>query len=352
MNRVGFLGLCVLTAGVLAAAACKKGAPVSHASPLVAEVQGEVITLADLDQAIRGDLYRLRAESLHQLVSIKLEQAEARRRDISVKELREREVDSKVPQPTEDDLRSVVEQARQEGLPEGVTEDQIRKRVISFLTTPKRREVKEDYIDRLYAGAKVRLDLNTLGRPKVPVRDSGPSVGPTDAAVTIVEYTDFHSEFARMGNETLKRVIEAYPHEVRILFRQKPEDGDPAAALAAEAALCADGQGRYWDYRQALMSKPGKFDEAELTSRASAIGLSGEAFAGCLSSHSQRAQVEADVKEARRFGLGGTPAFLLNETPLSGAHEFRMFRRLIDVELGFSSAPSAHQATKVSARDG
>jgi protein-disulfide isomerase len=50
-----------------------------------------------------------------------------------------------------------------------------------------------------------------------------------------------------------------------------------------------------------------------------------------------RADVDGDIKEARRFGLGGNPVYTVNGTPLSGVHDLRRFRRLIDVELGFST---------------
>jgi protein-disulfide isomerase len=151
--------------------------------------------------------------------------------------------------------------------------------------------------------------------------------------VTIVEYTDFNGQFTAMGNATIQKVLEAYPKDVRVLFRHKPELTDDVGLQAAEAALCADDQGRYWDYRQASFRDQRQLDRDSLIRRAGELGLESRRFEACLDSHDHRKAVEADVAEARRYGLAGSPAFSINGTPLSGAHQFRMFRRLIEVEL-------------------
>jgi protein-disulfide isomerase len=158
-------------------------------------------------------------------------------------------------------------------------------------------------------------------------------MGHPSAQRTIIEYTSFNSQFGAMGNQTVREVLEHYPNDVRFIFKQKPEPKDEVGAQAAEAALCAHDQKKYWDYRQKLFEASGQLSRESLTGIARNLSLDVALFGRCLEQRKHQAKVETDGQEARRYGMGGTPAFAVNGTPLSGAHSFRMFRRLIEVEL-------------------
>jgi hypothetical protein len=309
--------------------------PAASVSPIVAEYGGTPITLAELDASIAPELYRLRAESLHQLLTLRMERAAAQKSGLSLRDYRAREVDSKVPAPSDREMQAALDSAKQVGTVRSDTEiESVRAELAQFLTTNQRREEKEIYIDRLYRDFRVRMHLDAVGRPSVPLRASGPSAGPADAPVTIAEYTDFNGKFTALANTTIQRVLAEYPQGVRVLFRHKPQPADEVGMRAAEAALCAADQNRYWDYRQALFADQGNLARQDLLQRAAKLSLDAVAFEKCLDSGVQRAQIEGDIAEARRYGLAGSPVFSVNGTPLSGAHELRMFRRLIDVELG------------------
>lgn len=333
--KVGIPSVFALLATVLLGCNMRKATAEKDASPLVAEVAGERITLRDLDKAIGGELYRLRAESLHQLVTMRAERLAAAKRGLSIKDYRAQMVDARVPDPSEDELKAALERAKAAGsVPPDTELSSVRRELSNFLTLDKRREAKEEYVDSLYLEHGVHFELDALGRGKVPLSEDGPSVGPRDAAVTIVEYTDFKSEFGMMGNRTVRQVRESYPDDVRFVFKQKPEPGDELSARAAEAALCANDQGKYWEYRQALFENPGRLGLDSFAGFARNLALDLAPFQRCIDERKHKAKVEADADEARRYGMIGTPAFALNGTPLSGAHAFRMFRRLIEVELG------------------
>lgn len=327
-----------LAALVLCLSGCEKRVgsepSAAQAARVVAEYGDVRVTLAEVDASIRDELYRARGEGLHNLLMQRLEKLEAAKRGITVEQLRNKAVDSRIEAPSEAKLQQFFSNARDQGMLEpGATLESARPEIMEMLTMGQRRELQEEYLDMLLLGYGVRMHFDVLGRPKVAFRDGGPSVGPADAPITIVEFTDFKQRFCREGNEILGRVIAAYPKQVRVLFRHKPEPNDEVAERAAESALCANEQGRYWDYRTALFVHQDALGADQLIERAKEVGLDVGRFKQCVETHAQRQAVEADVAEASGHGLDGTPVTALNGTPLSGVHDFRFYRRLIELEL-------------------
>jgi protein-disulfide isomerase len=82
--------------------------------------------------------------------------------------------------------------------------------------------------------------------PGIPVSDS-PSLGPADAWVTVVEFSDFECPYCAQATNTLDQVKLAYPGSVRIVFKHFPLSFHPQARPAAIAAECAHAQGKFWE---------------------------------------------------------------------------------------------------------
>lgn len=161
--------------------------------------------------------------------------------------------------------------------------------------------------------------------------EGDPALGPEDAKVEIVEYSDFGCGYCgRFYNQTLQPIIEAYGDQVRFVYRDAPVLNSFDAAYAAE---CANEQGRFWEYHNYLFANQGSFSQDLYMMIANKLGLDLEDFEACLTSDRIKLEVEADYEVARELGVTGTPSFTVNGEFFIGAQPFEYFKEIIDAEL-------------------
>jgi len=165
--------------------------------------------------------------------------------------------------------------------------------------------------------------------------DDDPFWGPQDASVTIVEFSDFQCPYcARFFLQTYPQVRREYEGKVKFIFRDFPLTSiHQYAEKAAEAAGCANDQGKFWEYHDLLWTKQQALDVDSLKSYAADLGLDTVAFDDCLDSGKHASEVQKDVQDGRSYGVGGTPAFLINGQLVSGAVPFADFKAVIDAAL-------------------
>jgi protein-disulfide isomerase len=164
--------------------------------------------------------------------------------------------------------------------------------------------------------------------------DGFASRGEPDAAVTIVEFSDFECPFCVRVQATLERLLEQYAGSVRLVYRHFPLTSiHPNAYKAAEASLCAGEQDRFWEYHDLLFAEQQAMSVPDLKDKARRIGLAGAEFDGCLDSGRHTAAVRTDLFTGSALGVSGTPAFFVNGRFLSGAVPFEHFAELIDDEM-------------------
>jgi protein-disulfide isomerase len=145
-----------------------------------------------------------------------------------------------------------------------------------------------------------------------------PSLGPADAPVTLVMFCDFECPHCGRSREAVTAVAQRR-RDVRVVYRDFPiVRAHPQAGLAAEAAACAQDQGRYWQMWERLFDNQGHLDPSSLRRYAQAIGLNGTAFDECLASGRHRAGWLADRRDGEALGVVGTPTFFLNGRRLEG----------------------------------
>lgn len=121
---------------------------------------------------------------------------------------------------------------------------------------------------------------------------------------------------------------------MRIAFRDFPLGMHNRALPAAEAAQCANEQGKFWEYHDAVFGNQKALADEDLKKYATDIGLDMEKFNSCYSSGKFRADVQTDMADGQSFGVTGTPAFFVNGRFLNGAQPFDAFKAIIDDELG------------------
>lgn len=171
------------------------------------------------------------------------------------------------------------------------------------------------------------------GRVAVSV-DDDPALGPADAPVTMIEFSDFTCPYCRkFHEETFPALWEAYPDQLRFVYRDDPILSAESDA-AAEAAQCAHEQGAFWEYHDALFRAQLGLGKDSYIAYAQILDLDMDRFSACVEDRRYQAEVEADARDAAGWGVNGTPTFFINGLRLVGAQPYSEFARLIDAELG------------------
>jgi protein-disulfide isomerase len=173
-----------------------------------------------------------------------------------------------------------------------------------------------------------------IKRYDVPA-DDDPSLGPADAEITIIEFSDFQCPFCTKWQvEVWPEIQKAFPDQVRLVYRDFPLYGLHAnAESAAEAADCAGEQGAYWKYHDKLFAAESGLGSDAFRQYAKDIGLDTEKFSSCLESGVYKDEVKADYEYASQLGVSSTPTFFINGIPVVGAQPFSVFQQIITKEL-------------------
>jgi protein-disulfide isomerase len=170
-----------------------------------------------------------------------------------------------------------------------------------------------------------RYDIPTEGYP---------SLGPDDAPITIVEFSDFQCPFCRrFHDETYQALLDAYPNQIRFVYRNLPLTSiHPAAMPSAIASLCANDQDAYWDFHEKLFSSE-TLDEPTFIQYATDLNLNVDEFSACLSSGKHDDFIQKDMDFSLNLGVQSTPTFFVNGLAIVGAQPLSSFQQLIDKEL-------------------
>ncbi|HXF50383.1 MAG TPA: thioredoxin domain-containing protein [Dehalococcoidia bacterium] len=202
------------------------------------------------------------------------------------------------------------------------------------------REVMDDEPAVAATGGASPATQQIAGQPTPPAVvdvsvDDDPARGPEDAAVTIIEFSDFQCPYCgRFFQQTLPQLMAQYGDRIRFVYRDFPLDQiHPNARNAAIAAECADDQGRFWEYHDVLFSNQQALGVADLKRYAEQLGLDVAAFSACLDSQKYNDEVNADLRDGLQAGVTGTPTFFINGRRVVGAQPLQTFQTLIDQAL-------------------
>jgi len=190
-------------------------------------------------------------------------------------------------------------------------------------------------------GAGNNSALPQQDNPSIPddlsiLEGDSPVLGDPNAPVTLVEFGDYQCTFCnKFFNESLSTLIEKYVDtgQLKIVFRDYAINGRESQN-AAEAASCANEQGEFWSYHDKLFSERqgynvGVFKEDNLVNFAGELGLNTDQFRECYKSGKYKGDIADDGKDARRFGVRGTPGFFLNGTLIPGAQPLAFWESAI-----------------------
>lgn len=311
----------------------------------IARINGEEITMAMLEEnsstADQQAMYDAKRQALERYIVDSLIEAEAEKRGMSKDDLFKTEVDEKVNKPTAEEIQAfyTANQAQMQGQ----TLEQISPRIEQHLTQQAAAKSAQEFVEALKTAAGVKVILAPK-RVEVPERAGVARYGSPEAAVQIIEFSDFQCPYCTRGAKTIDEVKAKYGDKVSVTFRHFPLDFHKEAPLAAQAAECAGDQGKFWEYHDQLFANQRALQPADLPTYASAIGLNMAEFQGCLDSGSKKAIVDADLAAGKKVGMSGTPGFYINGEVLSGAQPLPAFVEVIDRQLAMAESGDATEA--------
>ena len=172
------------------------------------------------------------------------------------------------------------------------------------------------------------LDPATIARLQL---DKGPARGPAKAPVTIIVYTDFQCSFCGQVLGTIDQLWDEYPHQLRLVVKEFPVH--QTAELAAEAALAADDQGKFWELHDLMMANQDDLSKDALLDYGARAGLDVKKLKNALDKRTYKKAVEEDMEAGKQADVKGTPCFFINGKQFTGARPIESFRQEIDAAL-------------------
>jgi len=148
-----------------------------------------------------------------------------------------------------------------------------------------------------------------------------PTLGNKNAPLTLVEFTDYECPYCkRFYDAAFSQLKKNYIDTGKLKFvsRNLPLPFHKNARSAAQAALCAGDQGKYWEMRNVIFKNSRALGGSQLSDYARDLNLDMKKFDTCLSSNKHAGKIDADVKEANSVGISGTPSFVLGKTVTKG----------------------------------
>ena len=158
-----------------------------------------------------------------------------------------------------------------------------------------------------------------------------PAKGPADALVTIVEFGAFDCDECRALQPRLKKLLDKYPKDVRLVFRNLAEN--PKAKRMAEVAMAAHQQGKFWAVHDELMDFDGELTARATTNLAKKLGLKVDQLTAALQNDGDDGPatlVQSDLDTVGVFrGQAPAPLFFVNGRYLDRNPSFEDFDRLV-----------------------
>jgi len=328
---------------IVAAAVCGLLSVAQAADQPVATVGNHAISQAELEKHVKSELmeidmqrYEALREGLDELISEELIKQEAAARGVTPDALTKQEIVDKAGKPTDQQAQQLFD-ANKDKLG-GQSFESVKARIMDHLQQGLIEERRQAYVAELKKKYKTEVALRP---PMVDVGTGGrPSRGGANASVTIIEFSDYECPFCKKADVTVQEVMKTYGDKVRLVHRDFPLSFHAHALPAAEAARCAEAQGKFWEYHSKLFASEDLSAE-KLQALATEVGLDKKKFDECVTKEQFKDGIDKDIAAGTEAGVTGTPAFFINGRMLSGAQPFEKFKEVIDEELARSKSAKA-----------
>ncbi len=190
--------------------------------------------------------------------------------------------------------------------------------------------------------AKV-VEASAIGRPRaepkllddpVEIPTAGaPSKGPNDARITIVEFSDFECPYCAKASSEIAQLMSDYPKDVKLIYKQFPLETHPHARMAAQAALAAQEQGKFWELHDRMFANYRQLSREHVASWAQELGVDLAKFNAGMDSKVIATRIEKDLHDGEYAGVNGTPTFFINGQRYNGPPTVSALKGVLDQEL-------------------
>lgn len=308
---------------------------------IVAAVKERNITSQDLEASMGSELYGLRMQMyelkkarLDQMITDTILKEEAARRGVTIESLAKEILEKQKVEVSDQEIGQFYAANRERWGAWNGSQDELRKRIYDFLVRQKSYQIVRAYTRSLIPDEDIQVFLKEPVSPMshLSAKDC-PSIGPKDAPVTVIELSDYQCPACRKTHEAVGKIRKDYEGRIRWIFMDFPLGMHKWAEKAAEAARCAEEQGKFWDYQNLLFASQEELSPDQLKQYAKDLGLQTNRFNECLDSGKYQEAVEKDVKAAKKVGVNSTPTFVINGVPATGSLSVERFKELIDSEL-------------------
>jgi protein-disulfide isomerase len=168
--------------------------------------------------------------------------------------------------------------------------------------------------------------------------DRGRIQGADSATVWLIEASDFQCPYCKTFHDsTYPKIVRDYvtTGKIRMAYLNFPLNIHPNAHPAAETAMCASVQGKFWEMHDALFRSQQRWAPLPVAapvfdSLATAMGLAMPAWRDCIAKHLTNALIDADHERSSRAGVQSTPSFFVGDEAIAGAEEYPRFRDAIE----------------------
>jgi len=176
---------------------------------------------------------------------------------------------------------------------------------------------------------------------KVPVMADDPIKGPKDALVTMILFSEFQCPFCKRVNDTLKQILDTYPNDVRIVWKDNAlpfHNRAKPAAIFGRVAYKQKGDKGFWDVHDALFASQPKLEDEDFKAIAEKTGLNWDTVQNAIAQNKYMDKIDQSMELANDFQARGTPHFFINGVRLAGAQPFDKFKSVIDEQLASAKA--------------
>lgn len=298
-------------------------APNLAAGTVLVAVNGEPLRVDAINQRMKAYIYKMemrvyqtRQTVLDRRINDMLVIAEANKRKVGPEEVVRTEITDKLKTPTDAEVAKFYEDNK-----ERIRGDLAgaRTAIVTFLQEEQQAKLEDALADRLRAGGKVQVLLKEPDAPVMSVAlANGASRGDENAAVRIIEFTDFQCSACGGMYPIVEQVLKSYGNRVHFVMRNFPLTNVHANAYkAAQAAEAAKAQGKFWEYIDLLFKNQTSLEVDSLKKFASQVGLDRKRFDQEFDSGKYEPVVRSDMEEGDALGIDSTPTFYINGVMLT-----------------------------------
>ena len=290
---------------------------------VLASVNGLPIRIEAINERMKSYVYKMEMriyEAQKQILDRRINDllviAEANKRKVGPEDIVRTEVTEKIKAPTDAEITKFYNENKERINGDLAT---TRTGIATYLEQQQQEKLEKELADRLRAGAKLQV---LLKEPEAPVMTvaiaNGAFRGDPNAAVTIVEFTDFQCSACGGMYPVVEDVLKSYGNRVRFVIRNFPLTRVHENAMrAAQAAAAAKAQGKFWEYIDLLFKNQTALDANSLKKYATQVGLDRKRFDEEFDSGKYEAEIRRDLEEGETYGIEATPTIFINGVMLT-----------------------------------